>query len=53
MKEMEIDTYLSNVTITQITRLYLLNGLPWAPYKTDVFVSSSINQDHRAIVKIE
>lgn len=41
---MEIDTYFNNDTITQITRLCRLNGLPWAPYKTDAFVFLFINQ---------
>lgn len=46
LREMEMVTYFSNVTMTQTTGLYLLNGLPWASHKTYAFVSSSTNEEN-------
>jgi len=46
LREMEMDTYFSNVTMIQTNGLYLLNGLPWASDKTYALVSSSVNEDN-------
>lgn len=46
LRELEMDSYFSNVTVIQTTGLYLPNAWPWASYKTYALVSSSVSEDN-------